>query len=536
MNDYPDPASTGGQLLVDSLISEGVTEVFGLPGIQLDPAIDALHHASENVHLTAVRHEQSATYMADGYARVTGRPGVAMVVPGPGMLNATAGLATAYACSSPVLLIAGQVPSSLIGKGHGALHEIPDQTGILRSLTKWTGSATSPDEIPKLVHEAFFQMRSGRPRPVALEIPVDVLGALGRADIGESSEPRSTVPSLASVQDALLAIGRAQFPVIFAGAGAIDAGSELVALAEALHAPIVTTRESRGVADARHPLVLDRLAFRRLREQTDLVIAVGTRLRSAKADPVDIGGAELLSINIDPDDGLSRNARVRMVSDAALGVDALVRALPSTVKSAWGETIAEIHRWSTEQLHSIGPQVDYLAAIRRTLPDDGILVTEYTQVGYVASAAFPVHSPRSYVSPGYQGTLGYGFATSLGAQIGAPGRRVVSLNGDGGFSWTMSELSTMRKYNVNCIVIVFNDGHYGNVRRIQGEAYGGRYLGTDLVNPDYVTLATAFGIAAHRVASPQELERVLDQEIRAPRPVLIEAIVGEFPSPWSLID
>lgn len=536
MIDDLDPVSTGGTLLVDTLISEGVTEVFGLPGIQLDPAVDALHRASGSIHLTAVRHEQSATYMADGYARVTGRPGVAMVVPGPGMLNATAGLATALACSSPVLLIAGQIPSELIGRGHGALHEIPDQTGVLRSLTKWTGTATTAEEIPALVHEAFFQMRSGRPGPVALEVPVDILAARATAPIGGPLEPEMPMPSPDSIRQALGVIERARFPVIFAGAGAVDAASELIALAEALHAPVITTRESRGVADARHPLVLDRLAFRCLREQADVVIAVGTRLRTAKTDPVDVGDAAIVSINIDPDDGVARTAQVRVVSDAAAGLTALTSKLPSAHTSDWGSRLAEIREEAASQLRAIGPQMHYLSAIRRALPDDGVLVTEFTQVGYVASAAFPVHAPRSYISPGYQGTLGYGFATSLGAQVGAPDRRVLSLNGDGGFSWTMSELSTMKKYDLHCIAIVFNDGHYGNVRRIQGETYGGRYLGTDLVNPDYVALAEAFGIAAHRVTTPDELERVLDQEMREPRPVLIEAVVGEFPSPWAFID
>lgn len=531
------PSTNGGDALVSALISEGVSEVFGLPGVQLDPAVDALHCAQDRIHFTAVRHEQSATYMADGYARTSGKPGVAMVVPGPGMLNATAGLATAFACSTPVLLIVGQIPSALIGRGHGALHEIPGQTAILHSLTKWNGLAESPDQIPRLVHEAFYHMRSGKPGPVAIEVPTDVLASFTETEPGSPWPIFTPHPPEGITVEAVRLIEGSRYPVICAGGGAVHAGPELLRLAERINAPIVLTRESRGCVDSRHPLVLDPLAMRSLRSKTDVVIAVGTRLRQSNASPLDIGNAQVISINVDPDDSLSSEATIHLVSDSAAGADALFSGLTQSTCSNWSVRILEDIRGDmVQELATISPQLEYLSAIRSALSDDGVLVTEYTQIGYVASVAFPVHAPRSYISPGYQGTLGYGFATALGAQVGAPNRRVVSLNGDGGFSWTLSELSTMKRYRLPCIAIVFNDGCYSNVRRIQRDSYGGRYLGTDLENPDYRELARSFGVASHRVSSPDQLERALREEMRHNRPVLIEVQVGQFPDPWPLID
>lgn len=537
MADATDSSSTGGDALVSALISEGVSQVFGVPGIQLDPAVDALYSVQDRIHFTAVRHEQSATYMADGYARTSGKPGVAMVVPGPGMLNATAGLATAYACSTPVLLLVGQIPSTMLGRGHGALHEIPDQTGILRSLTKWTGMAESPDHIPHLVHEAFFHMRSGKPGPVAVELPADILAALTDAEPGAPWPINVPHPSEEITAEAVRLIEGSKYPVICAGGGAMHASTELIRFAERINAPIVLTRESRGCVDSQHPLVLDPLAMRSLRLKADLVIAIGTRLRRSNASPLDIGNAQVISVNADPDDSRSLEATLHLISDSAVGVGALLDGLTQPTCSDWSASaLEEVRGDMVRELAAISPQLEYLTAIRSALPDDGILVTEYTQIGYVASVAFPVHAPRSYISPGYQGTLGYGFATALGAQVGAPNRRVVSLNGDGGFSWTLSELSTMNRYRLPCIAIVFNDGFYSNVRRIQRDSYGERYLGTDLENPDYIELARAFGVASHRVSSPDQLQQAMREEMRHSRPVLIEVQVGQFPAPWSLID
>ncbi len=529
---------TGGDLLAESLIAQGVTKIFGIPGVQLDAAADALYHREEQIEFVCARNEQATTYMADGYARSTGQVGVAMVVPGPGVLNALSGLATAYSANSPVLLIAGQIDSQAIGKGLGALHEIPDQTGMLERITKWTGTARSAAEIPGLVAEAFRQLRTGRPRPVALEVPPDVLAALADAEIPAYVEPAPTVPSDADIAEAVRLLERAERPLIVVGGGAIaaNAGEALVRLAERLEAPVLMTEGGRSAIDARHRLAFDLLALRELRERADLVLSVGSRFVSTFGTQVNVAGAPVILLNAEAADLHGpREAAVKIHADARLGVEALLHGLTDRERPSRETEFAGTRAWLADQFSDIAPQREYLAVIREALPDDGVFVSEFTQIGYAASACYPAHEPRTYIGPGYQGTLGYGFATALGVKAADPERAVVSVNGDGGFSWTMQELSTAKRYGIGLVTIVFTDGFYGNVRRIQKNRYGARFFASDLTNPDYQQLAAAFGIRAAKAYTPAQLAAVLAEAIPANAPILIEVPVGEFPSPWHLI-
>lgn len=529
---------TGGDALADALIAQGVDTVFGIPGVQLDAAADALYTRADRIGFVCARNEQATTYMADGYARSTGRAGVAMVVPGPGVLNALSGVATGYSANSPMLLIAGQIDSGAIGKGLGALHEIPDQTGILQRLTKWTGTARSTDEIPGLVTEAFTQLRTGRPRPVAIEVPPDVLAAATRTPVGPPVAPAPTRPDEREVAEAARLLRAARRPLIVVGGGVIaaDASTALVALAEALEAPVLMTENGRGAIDARHRLAFDSLALRAFREDADLVLAVGTRFVSTFGTQVDTNGAPVILVNAEPADlGDPRSAELRMLADARLGLEAIAAELGSPARESRSAEFDRVRGWLEEQFADIAPQREYLAAIRGALPDDGVFVSEFTQVGYAASACYPAYGPRTYIGPGYQGTLGYGFATALGVKAADPSRAVVSVNGDGGFAWTMQELSTARRYGLGLVTIVFHDGYYGNVRRIQKNRYGARYFASDLTNPDYERLADAFGIASARAVDPQGLAGVLRDAVGANEPILINVPVGEFPSPWHLI-
>lgn len=529
---------TGGELLAESLIAQGVSRVFGIPGVQLDAAADALYDRGDRIDFVCARNEQATSYMADGYARSTGEVGVAMVVPGPGVLNALSGLATAYATSSPLLLIAGQIDSQAIGKGLGALHEIPDQTGMLERITKWTGTARSAAEIPSLVAEAFAQLRSGRPRPVALEVPPDVLAALADVEIPGYVEPRPLAPDAERIADAAELLARSERPLIVAGGGVVaaDAGRALLALAERLEAPVLITEGGRGAVDARHRLVFDALALRELRDRADAVLAVGTRFVSTFGTRVDVADARVVLLNAEEADLHGpREAAVRLHADAAVGLEALLGALPDDPRPSREPEFAATRAWVEASFDDIAPQREYLAVIRDALPEDGVFVSEFTQVGYAASACYPAHAPRTYIGPGYQGTLGYGFATALGVKAADPERAVVSVNGDGGFSWTLQELSTMRRYDLGLVAIIFTDGFYGNVRRIQKNRYGARYFASDLTNPDYQQLAAAFGIRSALAHTPAELAAVLAEAIPANEPILVEVPVGEFPSPWHLI-
>ncbi|MFI8634224.1 thiamine pyrophosphate-dependent enzyme [Microbacterium sp. NPDC077663] len=530
--------TTGGDVLVESLLAQGVDKVFGIPGVQLDAAADALYKRADQVEFVCARNEQATTYMADGYARSTGDVGVAMVVPGPGVLNALAGVATGYSANSPMLLIAGQIDSGAMGKGLGALHEIPDQTGVLRSLTKWTGTARSADDIPGLVTQAFEQLRSGRPRPVALEVPPDVLAATTEAAIAARVEPAPTRPDASDIIAAAALLRKAQRPLIVVGGGVIaaDATAALVALAEALEAPVLMTENGRGAIDARHRLAFDSLALRAFRPEADLVLAVGTRFVSTFGTQVNTAGAPVILVNAEAADLEGpREAAVRVLSDARLALEALRDEIGTAPRPSRENEFSAVRAWLAEQFEDIAPQRQYLSAIRQALPENGVFVSEFTQVGYAASACYPAYQPRTYIGPGYQGTLGYGFATALGVKAADPSRAVVSVNGDGGFSWTLQELSTMKRYGLGAVTIVFHDGFYGNVRRIQKNRYGARYFSSDLTNPDYATLADAFGITSARAHDPAELSGVLKDAVSANEPILINVPVGEFPSPWHLI-
>lgn len=528
---------TGGELLAEQLVAEDVRTIFGVPGIQLDYAMDGLAQNRESIDFIAARHEQGAGYMADGYARVAGRPGVCMVVPGPGLLNAGAALATAYATSSPVVCIAGQIPTPAIGQGLGLLHEIPGQTDLLRSLTKWNGLARSPEEIPGLVREAFKQVSSGRPRPVGIEIPPDVLQAKTTAVVADPPGAHTGDEiDEGSVARAVEVLESAERPVIVAGGGVRDAASSsaLKALAERLGAPVIVSRNGKGAISDRHPLALSRLAGKEVLEDADVVLAVGTRFVTSSGQPaVRPGRRRLIAINADPADvGAPREFDIAVIADARVTLEAITSSLSGGGREA---PVLDAHRKrERDALSAIAPQVEWLHAIRAAMEDDGILVEELTQVGYAARLAFPVYEAGTYVTPGYQGSLGYGFPAGLGAAVGAPGRQVVSIIGDGGFGWTLTELSTAAMYGIGLVTVVFSNDAYGNVQRIQTETFG-RNIGVDLKNPDFVALAKEFGIAGERVTTPEALTGAIRNAHGTNAPTLIEVPLGDVPSPWKLL-
>lgn len=530
---------TGGQALARQLVVEGVTDIFGIPGVQLDWATDALNDVLPSIRFIVPRHEQAASYMADGYARTTGRPGVCMVVPGPGLLNAMSGLATAYACSSPVLCIAGQIPSTTIGKGWGLLHEINNQSAILSSVTKWNRLARTPAEIPSLVQQAFGELRSGHPRPVGLEIPPDVLQARGEVSLlAAAVAPTPEAPPAADLAQAAQWLREASLPVVYAGGGVLAAGAceALQVLAERLQSPVAMSDNGRGALSDRHPLAVLNLGSRVALPHADLVLVVGSRFSNGMGRPhYHAPHARYIYLNIeDGDMADSRPEGLRLQADARIGLDALLVELGPLQRPPRNGQVAAIRAWCDEQIAFVEPQRSYLRALRESIPDDGILVSELTQIGYAASFGYPVHRPHTLITPGYQGTLGYGFPTSIGVALGNPERVVVSINGDGGFGWGMQELATAAKYRPNLVVVVFADQAFGNVRRMQNAAFQ-REIGTDLHNPDFVKLADAFGLPGTRVDSPSGLQAALRSAIANGGPALIEVSVPAMPSPWHLI-
>ncbi len=471
---------TGGQALVESLKRHGLEVIFGLPGVQLDWAFDALYDAQDAIKVIHTRHEQATSYMADGYARSTGKIGACLVVPGPGLMNAMAGLSTAYACSSPVLCIAGQIESEQINAGRGMLHEVPNQIQMIQSATKWAACAMKPEDVPGIVNEAFRQLRSGRPRPVEIEIPPDVLQATGDVTLLDPVSVERAEPDSDLIAQAAKALGEAKKPIIFAGGGVIAAGASeaLKELAEMLQAPVVMTSEGKGAISDRSYLAHSVVGGRRLTPDSDVILAVGTRFLQPTTSPWGPNDQQtVIQLDIDPTEvGRNRKPNIGIVGDARLGLEALVNQAGqhNRKRESREEELSAIKEQANDTVFEVQPQASYGLTIREEMGDDDILISGMTQVGYWSNLGFPVYKPGSYIGAGYQGTLGFEIGTALGAQVGNPDKRVVAVSGDGGFLYQIQELSTAMRHNIPAVLIVFNDGAFGNVRRIQKERFNGR--------------------------------------------------------------
>jgi acetolactate synthase I/II/III large subunit len=534
------PLMSGGHAVVRSVLAHGVSTIYCLPGVQSDHLFNAMFDAGDALSVVHTRHEQGAAYMALGAALATGKPAAYSVVPGPGFLNSSAALATAYSTGARVLALVGQIPSHGIGKGHGLLHEIPDQIGILRRLTKWAERVDAPTDAPRIVGRAFKELCSGRPRPVGIEVPPDMLAARAEVELQPPLPLDGAVPlDEGAIAHAADLLAKAEYPVIFVGGGALDAADEVRALAERLGAPVVSYRRGRGVLDDRHPLSQLLPGGHALWAKADVVLAVGTRLQL----PLSAWGTDdkltLIKVDIDSDElDRIRAPRIGLVGDAAPVLARLTQHLTHlpAMRSDRVERSRALRERVAADVSVLGPQLGFLRAIRDVLPDDGVLIDELTQVGYSARAVYEARKPRTFISSGYQGTLGWGVATALGAKHALGDVPVVALSGDGGFMFNVQELSTAVRHRIPIVVIVFNDGAYGNVRNMQKSLYGNRLIGTDLANPDFVRLAESFGITGRRVTDPDGLRRALEQCLAANEPALIEVPVGEMPSPWPFID
>ncbi|HAL48132.1 MAG: thiamine pyrophosphate-binding protein [SAR202 cluster bacterium] len=534
---------SGGQALVRQLRAEGVDTVFALPGVQIMAAFDALYEARADIRMVHVRHEQATTYMADGYSRATGKPGVAMVVPGPGALNATAGLGTAYASGSPVLLISGQIPTESLGKRQGQLHEVEDQLDVFKPITKWAHRVTRVEEVPDAVHEAFRQLTTGRPRPVELEVPPDTLANLGDADIIEPEEYPPAAVRARDIAHAVQMLTEAKSPTIIAGGGALSAevGAELLELARIVQAPIMTTQTSKGVIDESDPHYVGTNYVgigpgARVLAETDVLLAVGTRLAfrqgSVEKPP------RIIQIDADPDEiGRNMEAELGIVADAKVALSQLTAQLRSSgvSKPPRLEQIEGYRNAFQAEIRELAPeQTAMIDTVRERLDDDAILVSGSTTVGYWSTLAYEVRQPRTYVTSGYFGTLGYAFPTALGSKVGAPDKQVVALAGDGGFMYSPQELSTAVRYGINVVTVVFNNGMYGASRWDQTHRYGERFIGTDLANPDFVKLAESFGAVGMRT-NPDGFGDALTKALDANAPVLLEVEVPNMMPPFQIV-
>lgn len=530
------------QLMVDSLIANGFQYLYCLPGVQNDDFFDALYDKQDVLTPIHTRHEQGAVYMALGAALATGKPQAFSIVPGPGFLNGCAALSTAYALNAPLLALIGQIPLGAIDKEYGLLHEINGQIEILQRLTKTANRVSGGEHALQLVLDAQQALISGRPRPVGVETPVNVWKTVVShvpANLQAAAAPNPEIDSSA-IDQACRLMQESQRPLIVVGSGAQDSSAAVTELAERLGAPVAAFRTGHGVIRGDHPLSICLPEAHDLWPQCDLVIALGSRLQTQQMQwGVD---DELKIIHIDIDENVIGRINTPTVGLHAALEDALPLLLQQLQDNAaadsgtWLNTVAECKsRLALLYQETLSPQLEWLQAIRDVLPEDGIFVDELTQVGYVSRFAFPVYKPRTFLSTGYQGTLGWGIATALGAAHARPDVPVVSISGDGGAMFTIGELATAAHHSIPLTCIIFKDNSFGNVKRFQIENYNNRAIASDLSSPDFVKLAESFGVRGLRATTPDELREHLKTVLFDDAPTVIEVPVGDFPSPWDFI-
>jgi acetolactate synthase-1/2/3 large subunit len=536
---------TGGAAVIQALRHEGVEVVFGLPGVQIMHIYDAFY-GQPDIRVLTVRHEQTTAYMADGYARVTGQPGVALVVPGPGVQNAGAAIGTAYSASSPVLLLAGQVESANLGRDKGALHEINDQQEVIRPVTKWRQRVSEVSAIPLAIREAMRQMHTGRPRPTEVEIAPDVLAAVGEVSFPPPATPAAVPPDWPQVRQAAELLRGAKRPIIWAGGGVqlADASRELVALAEALEAPVATTAEGKGTIPEDHPLALGVGMYGHgtpswAMPKADVVLAVGTRLTTPMVGLNAVHAPQRL-IHLDVDAsviGKNYPADVSMVADARLGLQALLEEVQrhSAPAPRWpAAELQDMRRQQEQWLHEVAPnQCEILARMQRVFPAETVLVSGITNVAYWSYFAYCTRRPRTYITSSYFATLGYSFPVALGAKVARPDLPVVALTGDGGFMYALPELATAVQYGINVVVVVFVDNALGASKNDQLTRYKGHVVGTELRNPSFAEVARVFGARGVRV-EPERLDTALQEALATSEPTVLEVPISTWVPPFQV--
>ncbi len=528
---------TTGRVIANGLVAHGADTVFAIPGAHMYDFIDALHAVRDRIRTIHPRHEQGAGYMAYGYAKSSGRPGIYSVVPGPGVLNSGAALCTALGANAPVLCITGNIMSDLIGRGRGQLHELPDQLATLRGLTKWSERIDHQSQAAHTVTEAFRRMLSGRPGPVAIEAPWDVFGMRGPATPNHVAEIETPAIDDASIQKAASIIAAAENPLIMVGSGANDAAAEVLELARRLQAPVTAHRSGKGIVAGDSPYAMDLVAAYQYWRNCDVLIGIGSRLELQfmrwRWQPP---GLKIVRIDIDPTEMVRLKPDVGIVADAAEATRALSQAVGRSARSREAE-FDQVKAAARSAYEAVQPQVHYLDAIRELLPRDGFFVEEICQPGFAARFAFPVYAPRQYVTCGYQDNLGFGFPTALGVKIANPDKAVVSISGDGGFMFGVQELATAAQHGIGVVAVVFNNGAFGNVLRDQMRVYDGRIVGAELQNPDFVRLAQSFGLEARRVSDPAGFKTTLADFIERDAATLIEVKLdpNSETTPWTFL-
>lgn len=533
----------GSVALIRALEANGVRTTFGIPGVHTLDVYDALID-SDVVDTILPRHEQGAGFMADGYARATGRPGVALIVTGPGVTNIATAVGEAFADSSPLLVVATNLERRYLDRLAGNLHEMTDQMGIMRPVTKWARRVLSASEIPDVIAEALTELRRGRPRPVYVEIPLDVLAEETEIDDLPLAKIEPQLPDTADIARAAELLRRARRVFILAGGGtnSEEAAPLLREFAHEIGAPVCTSLMGKGSIPEDDDYAAGAFGYRwsadspvvPLMTGSDLTIAIGTGLGVRTTGDASMPLPQpLIHIDLDPSEfGQRYPTEQGIAADAASTLRALLAAVRGGARPSGRWTVDEVRavreRNRAASDERVARYLPYLDAVRSAMRRDAILVNDMTMMSYEGVRYFPVYEPRTYTFPRGFGTLGSSLPTAIGAKIGRPERQVVSLNGDGGFQFTMEELGAAVHHRVPLAIVIFNDSTHTAVKVAQRRDHPGRYIDVDLVNPDYVVIAHAYGIEGIRAESPDRLHEALTHTLEqsASAPVLIDVPIA----------
>ena len=521
---------TGGQAILASIAQGGVDTIFGIPGVHTAGIYDALLDHPELRHVMC-RHEQGAGFMADGYARVSGRIACALTITGPGVTNIATSLGEAQAESSPILHVCTTLEASMIGKDVGFLHELRDQSGLLGSVVGWHRRVRRVADIPVVVADALHNMRAGRPGPASIEIPIDIVDSTADVTIPRMPPPEALRPDAEALRQAVKLLVAAANPVILAGGGLIAAGASdaLVEVAEKLSAPVFTTVNGKGAIPEDHPLSLGCRwrgdpSFDGLLSAADLVLVIGSRLSARNTDNWQLPlPRSLIQIDIDSRIiGRHYPASKGIHAHARPTLEAIAASIPTRPRQLHPGRLEEVKglRRSTRAA-SDDPAVGILGAVRDALPRDGTLVNDMTSVCYKGPRHFPTYEPRTYLFPTYFGTLGFALPAAIGAMVARPEKKVVCLVGDGGFLFTAQELSTALALKQPLPIVVLNDKGYMELEVAFRRSHN-RTIDCSLVTPDFVKFARSFGASGTRVGEPDELRRAIRAAFRRKRPTVIE--------------
>lgn len=530
---------TGGAAAIAAIEAAGVDTVFGIPGVHTLALYDALH--DRGIRHILARHEQGAGFMADGYARATGKPGVALIITGPGITNVSTAVGEAYADSSPVVIISSQVEREWAGKMRGNLHDLRDQTGLMSIITKRSTQVTSYDQIASTVFGAVRESVTGRPRPVHVEVPLDVLAETGTFEQPSVAAGYRPAPKREEVERAVELLANATKPMIYVGGGALDASVAISELAELLGAPVICSIMGKGVVSEDHPYGLGHAwnpwgadnPADELLATSDVILVIGSKLGAQETNYWKMPLPEtMIRVEIDADEVNLNYGQpaLGIVADAHATADALLESLRHRGDVTQKTSVDEVEslRQRVRASHAEPTYQPYVDAMRRAVPRDGIIVQDMTMMSYRMNDTYPAYEPRTYLFPSNYGTLGFSVPAAIGAKVGQPNKAVVAVVGDGGFQFTMQELATAIQFEVALPIVIFNDSTYTAVDQAMQHSFSGKVMATELVNPDYVKLAEAYGIHGVRAKSPVALEQAIADALNQRGPTIIDVPIPKM--------